>query len=1164
MLAFVKRRAFLTFLGFVLLAIFIWYAGPYFAFADYVPLEPVNNRIILFVAIVVVWAISKAVKRLRAMRAGDRLVAAVVRQASPEEARPSAEAVQLRERFEEAVATLKGSRKGGHSLYDLPWYIIIGAPGSGKTTALLNSGLKFPLEQRHGKGALRGVGGTRNCDWWFTDEAIFLDTAGRYTTQDSDATSDAAGWSEFLALLKKYRKRRPLTGVILTISAQDLMTQGTRGREIHVEAARRRLNEVNRELNVQLPVYVMVTKCDLVAGFMEYFDDLPQEGRAQVWGVTFPFDQTLSGEATRSFPGEYEQLMARLNAKVFARVEEDRDVRRRSKIFAFPQQMAALRDVLSQFIGEVFASTRLDQQILLRGVYLTSGTQEGTPIDRLLGAIGRRYGVAAEAVAPPTGRGKAYFVERLLKEVMLGESGIAGVNRRLEVQKAALQLGAYAAMALIAVLGLLAFSVSYSRNRSYIADTADALAKLQDFPPTAMAASPEALLPRLNAIRNVVNVADRYRGDTPWSMRWGLYQGSSIGNDARDAYVRELDGTLLPRVAARIEERLVEFAPQPEKLYEYLKAYLMLGEPKFMKKDHLQFVANLEWKAADNADPDTAAALSQHFQSLLDYGDTLRPIAMNPTLVAQARNTIKQASIPSLIYSRLKREYREDAAKAVRLDLSAGVGAESALRRKSGVSLSEPIPSFFSRAGFGDVTTKLVPDLVKGFAEDDWVWGDGGAAARSLKMGQQVVDQYERDYIDTWDAVLNDLDLAPFSTAAQAADVLAALAAPATSPLRGVLAAISDNTQLVQQTPPAAQPTGAAAAAKKAITDRLGGQAVADKLGGLFGDAAATTRPPGMLVTAHFQPIHRLMAGDPGSAPIDAIILRIGQVEHQLRTMGGAGGGSLGTLSDPELKEILRSLQQESAILPPVVQSLVGQIGRRAEGSVVAGAATELTQQYQQEVQSECAQVLAGRYPFTPGSTADLPLTDFVTLFQYGGLFDRFFQEKLAPFVDRSHSPWTWNSGSVQGPQRILDTFERAQKIRDLFFRRGSNALEVRFHVIVSETDANAIRFILEIDGNNFEYRNPPRSTLGSWPGPGQNIGNASVTWIERYGAQPRVAFTGPWAWFRLIDAAQVEQQDLRSTLTFQQAGHRARVIIEASSIINPFSNRDWQRFSCQ
>ena len=152
-------------------------------------------------------------------------IAAVVKQSQAGHAQPSAEAVQLRERFEEAVATLKQKRRSGHTLYELPWYMIIGAPGSGKTTALVNSGLNFPLEQRSGKGALRGVGGTRNCDWWFTDEAVLLDTAGRYTTQDSDAGADSAGWSEFLALLRKYRKRRPINGVILAISAQDLMTQ---------------------------------------------------------------------------------------------------------------------------------------------------------------------------------------------------------------------------------------------------------------------------------------------------------------------------------------------------------------------------------------------------------------------------------------------------------------------------------------------------------------------------------------------------------------------------------------------------------------------------------------------------------------------------------------------------------------------------------------------------------------------------------------------------------------------------------------------------------------------------------------------------------------------------------------------------------------------------
>jgi type VI secretion system protein ImpL len=311
-----------------------------------------------------------------------------------------------------------------------------------------------------------------------------------------------------------------------------------------------------------------------------------------------------------------------------------------------------------------------------------------------------------------------------------------------------------------------------------------------------------------------------------------------------------------------------------------------------------------------------------------------------------------------------------------------------------------------------------------------------------------------------------------------------------------------------------------------------------------------------VLVTEQVQPIHRLMAGEPGNAPIDGILLRIGQVEHQLRTMGAG-------LADPELREIVRSLQQEAATLPPVVQSLIGQIGRKAEGTVVASATSELEKRYLQEVQRECSQVVVGRYPFTPGSSTDLPLGDFARLFGYGGVFDKFFQENLDPLVDRTQSPWTWRSGAVQGPHAILEQFEKAQGIRELFFRRGTGAMEIRFHVTIVEADAAAIRFTLEIDGNFFEYRVPVRSAIGTWPGP--NPGTAAVTWYEKYGGQPRVSFLSPWAWFRLIDAAREEREsDVRSALTFQYSGHRSRVMLEATSVSNPFSNRDWQRFTCQ
>ena len=85
------------------------------------------------------------------------------------------------------------ARRDGAGLYDLPWYMIIGPPGAGKTTVLVNSGLNFPLAEKFGKEALRGVGGTRSCDWWFTDQAVLLDTAGRYTTQDSNQQRRRSG-----------------------------------------------------------------------------------------------------------------------------------------------------------------------------------------------------------------------------------------------------------------------------------------------------------------------------------------------------------------------------------------------------------------------------------------------------------------------------------------------------------------------------------------------------------------------------------------------------------------------------------------------------------------------------------------------------------------------------------------------------------------------------------------------------------------------------------------------------------------------------------------------------------------------------------------------------------------------------------------------------------
>ena len=149
---------------------------------------------------------------------------------------------------------------------------------------------------------MRGVGGTRNCDWWFTDEAVLIDTAGRYTTQDSDQAVDGAAWLGFLRLLKKHAAAPAAQRRAGRDQPADLPLLGETERQAHARAIRRRVRELHDELGVRLPVYVLFTKADLIAGFIEFFDDLGKEEREQVWGMTFPLDDGASeGGCGRGF-----------------------------------------------------------------------------------------------------------------------------------------------------------------------------------------------------------------------------------------------------------------------------------------------------------------------------------------------------------------------------------------------------------------------------------------------------------------------------------------------------------------------------------------------------------------------------------------------------------------------------------------------------------------------------------------------------------------------------------------------------------------------------------------------------------------------------------------------------------------------------------------------
>jgi type VI secretion system protein ImpL len=430
-----------------------------------------------------------------------------------------------------------------------------------------------------------------------------------------------------------------------------------------------------------------------------------------------------------------------------------------------------------------------------------------------------------------------------------------------------------------------------------------------------------------------------------------------------------------------------------------------------------------------------------------------------------------------------------------------------------------------------------------------------------LKLPAQVTELYERDYSNAWDALLSDLEIVPFSSVQQYADALGLLAGPS-SPMRLILRIAVDNTSLIASSSDAAAP-GASPSIGTRITEGTRD---------LFNAAKKLTgsgESPGAMVTQHFQPIQRLMSGSP--APIDGIIEQIRKIRDQLLKLGPQVGGAnpLRALSDPVLLDLWRALRQDAANMPPPVNTLVTQIAQHVGGSVSSDATRELEKLYQEEVVARCRVRVPGRYPF--GGASDMPLADFAEVFGHGGLYDKFFTDNLDKLVDTSLRPWAWRAESVEPSPGMLPQFERAARIREMFFSPGSKTPELAFTVKLSNLDPAAIRFYINLDGHDLDVK-PGAERRGPVVWPGTQKGSFAFAAFEDHVAAPeKVGFDGPWALFRLIDAAKVPTEaaqpdaDLVSVLRIQTGHHQALVTIEApNATSNPFAARDWRLFRCE
>lgn len=1127
------------------LAAVFWLYGPLIGAGDFYPFESLVPRLILAALPVVVFLATIIVIGIRRARRDKALVEEAAAP-DPAAAATAEEEAALKEKLTSALAQLKQATggKGGY-LYELPWYVIIGPPGSGKTTAIQQSGLEFPLAE----GRIAGVGGTRNCDWWLTERAVLLDTAGRYTTQDSDAKVDKAGWERFLQMLRRNRPRQPLNGVLVCFGVDMLSRLSTAEREAHARTVRRRIKELESTLGQRLPVYMLVSKADLLAGFIEFFDDLDRETRNQVWGVTFPPESPPEGLAAQ-FPEEFKALLQRLQDRLLERLQAERGGQQRAAIAAFPGQFASLAEPLNAFVAAAFGGSRMDPAPYLRGVYLTSGTQEGTPIDRLTGALSRAFGLDPRRPASVAGqRGRSYFLGRLLRDVVFNEARLAARDRGQQKRARLVAAGAWSLAAVVTLGGLGWMWSAYSTEQRRAAAMTEALLRAEGagraprFDPV-VEGDFAAILPYLDAARPLPEAARVEPGGG-----LGLSQAAQLEVGAEAAYRRALDRALLPRLLARLESQIRGNFQRPDYLYEATRIYLMLG-----KQGPLDAALVREWMREDWARAFPGATNQPVREGLVAHLDALLAkdfpeYPLDGALVDGARRVFSRLPMAGRVYARI-RPLAQDLPPWLPAD-ALGPAGQRYFARASGRPLTEGIPGIFTVDGLYKAILPKLGQVVRDAAAETWVLGPEAAASAEgdpVQLEQAVLRAYAEQYAAAWAALMDDLVLPPFPSLQAAAEGLNVLGAP-NSPMRDLARAIA--RQLSPGTPPEGW-------------QRPGQGPEAQRV-----QQAQGAPPPPTGAEPATQPIEERFRAFRQAAgqPLDASLAIVNELYVQVARLATSPPGTVvpggGAGLDPGqrlLAEAARQPEPLSRWLRALGQSTATQRAGGAKAAIAAAGGQAL---------APLCRGLAGAPPFPFNRTAalDMPVDDFARLFGPGGALDQFFTQWIRPYVDTTQRPWRLIAADgLQPPVTPGDVlqFQRAQAIRDAFFPGGAMMGGLRFEIVPQGFDPNAQGAVLEVEGtrNEMARGGPNRPIPLAWP----TRGNVTLSFEPASSAGP-LGYDGGWSAFKLLTGPratlQATNQPDRMRVTVAQGDRSVVFELRTGSTIHPFGLRELQEFRC-
>jgi photosystem II stability/assembly factor-like uncharacterized protein len=374
----------------------------------------------------------------------------------------------LEEKLLFAIKAIRESKVGkdvgkADAQYAVPWYMLLGPTGSGKTSLMVKSGLDFRLRDPSATDLTPGT--TRDCNWLFANESVIMDASGRYVTQ-SDKSVDNAEWLSFLDILQRHRKIKPMDGLIVAVDVNRIINAKDDEIERESQNIRDRIDNIVEKLGVSLPVYLIFTKCDLVNGFADFFSTLNANERNQILG--FSLNAQQQSNIPNAFKDEWGILCSSLKSHTHKVMTPETEIQRRRGIYLFPRQLETSFGKVNHFVSTLFRqSTYLDRPTL-QGVYLTSSLQDATPVDLVMGEIEKTYSIKLSQSASAPSEPKSFFIKDMFLKAVFPTQGF--VNPTLKAMRKNLYRWLIPLAIEFVVLGLIVMGIafSYGHNRDLL------------------------------------------------------------------------------------------------------------------------------------------------------------------------------------------------------------------------------------------------------------------------------------------------------------------------------------------------------------------------------------------------------------------------------------------------------------------------------------------------------------------------------------------------------------------------------------------------------------------------------------------------------------------------------------------------------------------------